>query len=74
MKFVIKHEIRGRLRVHFVYKNMTFRQADILQYYLMGRENIISSQIFNRTMMRSFVIQVTDRLFWICLRGFLMKR
>lgn len=49
MKFVIKHEIRGRLRVHFVYKNMTFRQADILQYYLMGRENIISSQIFNRT-------------------------
>ena len=49
MKFVIKHEIRGRLRVHFVYKNMTFRQADILQYYLMGRENISSSQIFNRT-------------------------
>ena len=49
MKFVIKHEIRGRLRVHCVYKNMTFRQADILQYYLMGRENIISSQIFNRT-------------------------
>ena len=49
MKFVIKHEIRGRLRVHFVYKNMTFRQADILQYYLMGRENIISSQVFNRT-------------------------
>ena len=49
MKFVIKHEIRGRLRVHFVYKNMTFRQADILQYYLMGRENIISSKIFNRT-------------------------
>ena len=49
MKFVIKHEIRGRLRVHFVFKNRTFRQADILQYYLMGRENIISSQIFNRT-------------------------
>lgn len=49
MKFVIKHEIRGRLRVHFVYKNMTFRQADILQYYLMGKENIISSQVFNRT-------------------------
>ena len=35
MKFVIKHEIRGRLRVHFVYKNMTFqtgRYFTVLSY------------------------------------------
>lgn len=49
MKFIIKHEIKGRIRVHFVYKEMTFRQANILQYYLMGSENIISSKIFKRT-------------------------
>lgn len=49
MKFIIKHEIKGRIRVHFVYKEMTFRQANILQYYLMESENITSSKIFQRT-------------------------
>ena len=31
MKFSIKHEIKGRIRVHMNQKRMTFRQADILQ-------------------------------------------
>ena len=32
MKFVIKHEIRGRIRVHLIGKAMSFAQADTLQY------------------------------------------
>ena len=34
MKFVIRHEIRGRVRVHFYQKDMSIRQADLLHYYL----------------------------------------
>ena len=34
MKFVIKHEIKGRLRVHMAQQRMTYEQADVLQYYL----------------------------------------
>ena len=34
MKFVIKHEIRGRLRIHLYQREMSIRQADLLQYYL----------------------------------------
>ena len=31
MKFAIKHEIKGRIRIHLAQKHMTYRQADILQ-------------------------------------------
>ena len=34
MKFAIKHEIKGRLRVHMAQQRMTYEQADVLQYYL----------------------------------------
>ena len=34
MKFAIKHEIKGRIRIHLAQKHMTYRQADILQCYL----------------------------------------
>ena len=32
MKFQIKHEIKGRLRIHMKQSRMTFEQADILHY------------------------------------------
>ncbi len=50
MKFVIKHEIRGRLRVHLVQNRMTCREADILEYYLNSREAVISARVQERTM------------------------
>ena len=34
MKFVIKHEIKGRIRLHLVQNNMTYKQADTIQYAL----------------------------------------
>ncbi len=37
MRFVIKHEIKGRLRVHILQSRMSFAQADTLQYYLDGQ-------------------------------------
>ena len=49
MRFVIKHEIKGRIRIHFVQKRMTLQQADILQYYLEMQENVDSAKVQERT-------------------------
>ena len=49
MKFVVKHEIKGRIRVHFCQKRMTFEEADTLQYYLNSQEIITSSKVQERT-------------------------
>lgn len=49
MKFVIKHEIRGRLRVHICQPNMTFRQADLLCYYLTELPGVSSAKVYERT-------------------------
>ena len=38
MKFIIKHEIRGRMRVHLLQNRMTFEQADTLLYYLSSQK------------------------------------
>ena len=49
MKFVVKHEIKGRIRIHFCQKRMTFEEADTLQYYLDSQEMITSSKVQERT-------------------------
>ena len=49
MKFTIKHEKNGRIRVHLFQKYMNFNQADTLQYYLENLEGVKKAQVFNRT-------------------------
>ena len=49
MKFIIKHEILGRLRVHMVQPKMTFEEADILLYYLVNLENVTKAKVYERT-------------------------
>lgn len=49
MKFVIKHEIRGRLRVQMKQKKMSYREADKLQYYLENQPFITSAKVQERT-------------------------
>lgn len=49
MKFQIKHEIKGRIRIHAAQKRMTFAQADTLQYYLTGYDFIQNVKIQERT-------------------------
>ncbi len=49
MKFAIKHEIKGRIRVHLVQKKMTYRQADILQCYLESQKNISKVTVYVKT-------------------------
>lgn len=49
MKFQIKHEIKGRIRIHAAQKRMTFAQADTLQYYLTGYDFVQNVKIRERT-------------------------
>ena len=49
MKFIIKHEIKGRLRVHLPVKRLSFREADILEYYLNNFPEIKTAKVYERT-------------------------
>lgn len=49
MKFYIKHSIKGRLRVHMDVKRMTYKQADILEYYLKNVESVYEVKVYEKT-------------------------
>ena len=49
MKFIIKHEIQGRMRIHVVSKKkMTHEEADILEYYFHVQKDVTSAKVYNR--------------------------
>ena len=48
MKFVIKHEIKGRIRIHILQSRMTFKQADTLEYYLSNNKLVTSVKVRER--------------------------
>ncbi len=49
MKFAIKHEIKGRLRVHMAQQRMTYEQADVLQYYLQQSDLVVDAKVYEQT-------------------------
>ena len=49
MKFRIKHEIRGRIRLQSCRNKLTDAEADALQYYLSCREMVDSVKVQERT-------------------------
>ena len=49
MKFIIKHEIRGRLRIHAVQQRMTCAQADTLCWFLEKQEYVTEAKVYERT-------------------------
>ncbi len=49
MKFIIRHELKGRLRIHVVQNRMTFAEADILAWYLQQLECVSSAKVYERT-------------------------
>lgn len=48
MKFIIKHEIRGRIRIHAAQSRMSAVQADTLAYYLGKLEGVTSVKVQER--------------------------
>ena len=49
MKFIIKHEINGRLRIHVAQKRMTYTEADTLSWYLSNQKNVTDAKVYDRT-------------------------
>ncbi len=49
MNFIIKHEIKNRIRIHVSGKGMSCREADILLYHLNSQPNITSVKVKERT-------------------------
>lgn len=49
MKFTIKHEIPGRIRIHMEQKQMSYIEADTLLYYLDTLEYVTQAKVYRRT-------------------------
>lgn len=48
-KIIIKHEIKGRIRIHLNQKTMSIRQADLLQHYLELLPGVTGVKVYERT-------------------------
>ena len=49
MKFYIKHESRGRIRIHLAQKRMSSVQAETLLYYLQNQKQVSFAKVYDRT-------------------------
>ncbi len=49
MRYQIKHELKGRLRVHMAQRRMTCREADILLYYIEGLAGVTEARVYEKT-------------------------
>lgn len=48
MKFVIKHEIKGRMRIHVSQYRMSYEQADTLLYFLHSNKYVTFAKVYER--------------------------
>ena len=46
MKFVIKHEIKGRMRIHVSQYRMSYEQADTLLYFLHSNKYVTFAKVY----------------------------
>ena len=49
MKFSIKHESRGRIRVQLAQRRMTLDQADLVETWLQGLDAVDQAAVHERT-------------------------
>ncbi len=56
MKFIIKHEIKGRMRVHLLQNRMTFGQADTLLYYLSSQKLVTGVKVRRKHRMPRLIL------------------
>ena len=49
MKFYIKHESRGRIRIHLAQKRVSSVQAETLLYYLQNQNQVSFAKVYDRT-------------------------
>ena len=61
MKFAIKHEIKGRMRIHVAQYRMSCAQADTLLYFLQNDIQVSSAKVYERTVTQSSVMTAAER-------------
>lgn len=49
MKFLIKHEVQGRLRIHVIRNRMTCAEADVFCWALEKQKNVVKVKVYERT-------------------------
>ena len=49
MRFLIKHELQGRLRIHVIRNRMTCTEADVLCWALEKQKSVIKVKVYERT-------------------------
>ena len=49
MKFIIRHEIKGRIRIHLCQNHLTMRQADLLAWFLSNQPMVEEAKVYERT-------------------------
>ena len=49
MKFQIKHEIKGRIRVHILQQHMSCTEADLLLFYLEHSPDVTQAKVYEQT-------------------------
>ncbi len=49
MRFAIRHEIKNRIRIHLSKKRLSFREADIVEYYLKSFDEVKEVRVYERT-------------------------
>lgn len=49
MNYIIKHEIKGRIRFHLKQSSMSYEQADTLQYFLQKQPGVEYVKVYERT-------------------------
>lgn len=49
MRFQIRHEMPGRIRIHVLQRRMSCAQADTLLYYLRGLRAVTNAKVYERT-------------------------
>lgn len=70
MKFIIKHEAKGRMRIHAVQNRMSYAQADTFLYFLHSQKEVTFAKVYDRTC-DAVISYVGDRQTIIeLLRGF----
>lgn len=60
MRFVIRHEIRGRIRIHVIQPRMSYEEADTLVYYLNGLDSVTSAKV-NEKVQDAVICYTGDR-------------
>lgn len=61
MKFIIKHEIKGHMRVHLLQNRMTFEQADTLLYYLSSQKLVTGVKVREKHRMPQLILWETGK-------------